>query len=128
VDDQHYVSFIADLVHVTGDAAKRYKERHGAPPKRSGPAIPELVDSVLSGKLRVDDVKDLGANVVFFQDEVALLAQGDIESQSIEELGSGDSLVTLQRQLWMRELLALAEGQPLKQWTRPARLVATTGV
>jgi len=30
--------------------------------------------------------------------------------------------------LWARELRALAEGQPLKQWTRPERLELAVGV
>jgi len=128
VDDDHYVSFIADLVHVTGEAARRYKERHCESTPPSGPSIPELVEAVLAGKLRVDQVKNLGAKVVFFQDDVALLAQGSIHNQRPEKLGAADSLVTLQRKLWMRELSDLAEGRPLKQWNRPARLVATTGV
>ena len=128
VDDDHYVSFIADLVHVTGEAADRYKARHSGSAKRSGPSIAELTDSVLAGRLRVDEVKDLGASVVFFQDEVALLAQGSVETDAREELGAADSLVSLQRNLWKRELSALAAGRPLKEWKRPDRLVAETGV
>jgi 5,5'-dehydrodivanillate O-demethylase oxygenase subunit len=127
VDDGHYVSFIADLVHVTGDAARRYRERHGSSGKTS-PLIAELTAAVLAGSLAVEEVKDLGASVVFFQDEVALLAQGDMASANNEHLGPADSLVSLQREMWTRELKALAEGRPLKQWTRPAQLIATTGV
>jgi 5,5'-dehydrodivanillate O-demethylase len=128
VDDDHYVSFIADLVHVTGEAARRYQERHSGSAKNSPPPIAELAQAVLAGKLNVEDVKDLGANVVFFQDEVALRAQGSVDSHNNEHLGPADSLVALQRELWARELTALAEGQPLKQWTRPAQLIATAGV
>ena len=128
IDDGHYVSFIADLVHVTGDAARRYRERHSGSGKTSPPPIAELAEAVLAGKLNVEDVKDLGASVVFFQDEVALLAQGSVGSQNDEHLGPADSLVALQRELWARELTALAEDRPLKQWTRPAQLIATAGV
>jgi 5,5'-dehydrodivanillate O-demethylase oxygenase subunit len=127
VDDGHYVSFIADLVHVTADAAKRYRERHSSSGKTS-PPIAELTAAVLAGKLTVEEVKDLGASVVFFQDEVALLAQGDVATPTDEHLGPADSLVTLQRKLWARELTALAEGRPLKEWKRPALLIATAGV
>jgi nitrite reductase/ring-hydroxylating ferredoxin subunit len=127
VDDDHYVSFIADLVHVTGDAARRYRERQSTSKKGSLP-IADLTAAVLAGKLAVEDVKDLGASVVFFQDEVALLAQGSILDESDECLGSADSLVALQRQIWTRELTALAEQRQLKVWKRPAQLVATTGV
>jgi 5,5'-dehydrodivanillate O-demethylase oxygenase subunit len=128
VDDGHYVSFIADLVHVTGDTAQRYRERHSGSGKTSPPPIAELTAAVLSGKLAVEDVKDLGASVVFFQDEVALLAQGDVAKQNDEHLGPADSLVALQRKLWARELTALADGRPLKEWKRPAQLIATAGV
>jgi hypothetical protein len=127
VDNEHYVSFIADLVHVTGDAARRYRERHNSSEKTS-PPIAKLTADVLAGRLGVEDVKNLGAGVVFFQDEVALLAQGSIESQSDEHLGPADSLVALQRELWARELTALAEGRQLKEWKRPPQLVATAGV
>jgi hypothetical protein len=33
----------------------------------------------------------------------------------------------LLRKIWARELRALAEGQPLKEWWRPAGLAATSG-
>jgi 5,5'-dehydrodivanillate O-demethylase oxygenase subunit len=128
VDDDHYVSFIADLVHVAGEAARRYRERHRDSGKTSPPSIAELAEAVLAGKLTIDEVKNLGASVVFFQDEVALLAQGDVSTQNNEHLGPADSLVALQRKLWGRELTALAEGRPLKQWTRPSQLIATAGV
>jgi len=32
------------------------------------------------------------------------------------------------RQIWRRELGALAQGGALKQWRRPEKLVATSGV
>jgi hypothetical protein len=34
----------------------------------------------------------------------------------------------LLRQIWRRELRALAEGRPLKPWTRTERIAATSGV
>jgi len=37
-------------------------------------------------------------------------------------------MVVLLREIWARELKALAENRPLKDWRRPARLVAETGV
>jgi len=128
VDDEHYMSFIADLVHVTGEAMQYYKARHSQSVSTSTRSIPKLVEEALAGKLRIEDVTNLGAGVVFFQDEAALLAQGNIADHYDEHLGPADSLVILQRKLWARELTALAEGRPLKRWSRPLRLIASTGV
>jgi 5,5'-dehydrodivanillate O-demethylase len=128
IDDEHYVSFIADLIRVSGDTMQRYKQRHSQPGNIPEQSIPKLVEEVLAGKLRVEDVTNLAARVVFFQDETALLAQGSIQERYEEHLGPADSLVILQRKIWTRELAALAEGRPLKQWLRPQRLVASTGV
>jgi len=46
-----------------------------------------------------------------------------IADRSAERLGRSDTLVILFRQLWSRELRNLAEGKPLKQWTRPSSLI-----
>ena len=128
IDDGHYVSFIADLVHVTGEAMKRYKEHHTQSGNSPEHSIPKLVEEVLAGKLQIEDVTNLGARVVFFQDEAALMAQGSIAEHYEEHLGPADSLVILQRKIWSRELTALAEGRSIKRWARPSRLVASTGV
>ena len=45
-----------------------------------------------------------------------------------ERLGRSDAGVILLRILWKRELTALAEGRPLKQWIRPPEMRATSGL
>jgi 5,5'-dehydrodivanillate O-demethylase len=45
-----------------------------------------------------------------------------------ERLGRSDTALILYRKLWAREMRALAEGRPLKQWRRPERLFATVGI
>jgi 5,5'-dehydrodivanillate O-demethylase len=52
--------------------------------------------------------------------------QGIIADRTRERLGRSDAVVILFRKLWARELRALAEGHPLKQWQRPAALAVTT--
>ena len=59
---------------------------------------------------------------------MAQVGQGRLANRQQERLGRSDVGVILLRRLWQRELRALAEGQPLKQWTRPADLVPTSGV
>lgn len=56
------------------------------------------------------------------QDSVSQVGQGAIWNRQGEHLGHSDVATILRRQIWKRELRALAEGRPLKQWTRPERL------
>jgi 5,5'-dehydrodivanillate O-demethylase oxygenase subunit len=56
---------------------------------------------------------------VKLQDTVSQLGQGAIVDCSTEHFGHSDVRVILVRKVWERELSALAEGRPLKQWVRP---------
>ena len=81
---------------------------------------------MLRGELRVHDIEDY-ANIVLVQDTVAQVGQGIIADREHERLGRSDATLILLRRLWTRELRALAEGQPLKAWSRRERLAATSG-
>jgi 5,5'-dehydrodivanillate O-demethylase len=65
---------------------------------------------------------------VTIQDHVAQQGQGVIADRDRERLGRSDVAVILLRKLWARELQALAEGRPLKEWTRTERLAVTSGL
>ena len=56
------------------------------------------------------------------------VGQGTIADRSDERLGRSDRVVLLMRKIYLRELQALAEGRPLKQWHRSERVLATLGV
>ncbi|HLH23016.1 MAG TPA: Rieske (2Fe-2S) protein, partial [Chloroflexota bacterium] len=126
IDDVTHHSCNVNLVHVTGAAAERYRQRRRepAPP---GAAVNDLAAAVLRSELHTDDLKGHPA-IVNIQDTVAQAGQGAIADREHERLGRSDVAVILLRKLWARELAALAEGRPLKQWTRSAQLVATSGV
>jgi hypothetical protein len=53
------------------------------------------------------------------QDYVAQVGQGTIMNREEEHLGRSDGGVIVLRKIWERELRALAEGRPLKNWSRP---------
>jgi 5,5'-dehydrodivanillate O-demethylase len=64
---------------------------------------------------------------VAIQDAVTQGGQGVIADREHEHLGRNDVGVILYRNLWLRELQALAEGRPLKVWTKPAGLLPGRG-
>ncbi|HEY7067555.1 MAG TPA: Rieske 2Fe-2S domain-containing protein [Chloroflexota bacterium] len=129
VDDEHYTSFVLFLTHATEELAHRYEERQRlrAACLRALAPTGEVAEAVLRGKQRVQDVDDR-PDIVNIQDYVALVGQGAIADRCRERLGRSDAGVILLRRIWERELRALAEGRPLKQWIRPAQLAATSGV
>jgi 5,5'-dehydrodivanillate O-demethylase len=124
LDDTQHLSFNVNLAHVTGEAAERYRQRGR---RASNPEVNELAAAILRGELRMQDLSD-HPNLVNIQDTVAQVGQGVIADRTAERLGRSDVLVILLRKIWARELRALAEGCPLKQWTRTQHLLTTAGV
>jgi 5,5'-dehydrodivanillate O-demethylase len=98
----------------------------------SGSGDPEdvrLGQEILAGRrrLREDDIGPY-AKRVNLQDFVAQAGQGVIADRVHERLGRSDVLVIMFRKIWERELRALHEGRPLKEWKRTQKLAVTSGV
>jgi 5,5'-dehydrodivanillate O-demethylase oxygenase subunit len=129
IDDVSHASFNLSLVHVTGDAAERYRERRRQQRQAVANLLParEMANAVLAGRLRIHDI-DERPDIVNIQDHVAQEGQGAIPKRDSERLGRSDAAIILMRKIWVRELRALLEGTPLKKWTCPEGILATSGV
>jgi 5,5'-dehydrodivanillate O-demethylase len=127
IDDANYVSFNLNHVHITGEARDTYRAWREPLLARMFDNVSASADRVLAGEVTIDEVRDQVVDVVLLQDEVVLDAQGTPPHHQ-DHLGRSDAGVILLRKIWRRELRALAEGKPMKQWNRPAGLVATTGL
>jgi 5,5'-dehydrodivanillate O-demethylase len=122
VDDQHSLQFRIRLVPVTGEAAREYKERRAAQAAKDEMSVTELGESVLSGRIRFQDMEKYMCDkiaLVHAQDYVAQVGQGPIADRGREHPGRSDAGVILFRKIWERELRALKEGRPLKKWALP---------
>ena len=74
------------------------------------------------------DCLDLSPGKLFWmEDYLTQTGQGAIPDRGVEHLGRVDESVSLKRMIWQRELRALAEGRPLKQWTESADLLTSIG-
>jgi len=91
------------------------------------PSAREMADAVLTGSLCIHEIEDR-LDIVNIQDHVAQEGQGAIPDRDSERLGRSDAAVILMRKIWLRELRELAEGRPLKTWSCPKGLLATSGV
>jgi 5,5'-dehydrodivanillate O-demethylase len=119
VDDETHTSFGVDLVHLTGDAAREYEERLHAREAKATVSAEWLTDEVLAGRVDLHDIDWSTTSQFNVQDGVTQVGQGTYADRANEHLGRSDTSVILCRQIWARELRALAEGRPLKQWRTP---------
>lgn len=89
----------------------------------------DVADAVLAGRMRWRDIalRGLGTDMTLIQDRVAMLGQGVIADRVNETLGANDAAIVLLRQVWRRELHALRDGRPLKQWA-PSIPLPTSGL
>src|SRR5262249_22542868 len=100
VDDEQHRAFVAQFIHVTGEAAEAYRaqrERYQAALAAARPSS-EVAADVLAGKLRIQDVEH--PDLVIVQDKVAQAGQGAIADRTRERLGRSDVGVVLLRRIW----------------------------
>lgn len=134
-DDQEHYQFTAYRVPVTEDVAQRIVERRREKRAKELPETLDLARAVLEGRLRLDDIDPNRIDFVIFEDIVSQGGQansfrGTIYNGTIykgvkERLGRADNAVIAVRRVWQRELRALAEGRPLKQWRYHPEMVPT---
>jgi 5,5'-dehydrodivanillate O-demethylase oxygenase subunit len=130
VDDERHISFTVDLVEKSGAELEAHLalRKEQAEQLRAFPSADELVASILRGDLHIDDVPSEHPQLVSIQDDVALGAQRALHLRTPDRLGRSDTQLIQLRTIWLRELRALAAGEPLKNWTWPADLSVTSGV
>ncbi|HJU18425.1 MAG TPA: Rieske 2Fe-2S domain-containing protein [Stellaceae bacterium] len=128
VDDETNLWFLTNLVRVTGADAEAYREKREAYRRRqreAGPAA-ELAREVMAGRVRFAAIDH--PDRVRVQDIAVQAGQGRIADRSRERLGRSDTAIILWRRILERELRAMEEGRPLKEWTpAPAAVVPTLG-
>jgi 5,5'-dehydrodivanillate O-demethylase len=123
IDDEQCVAFDVNLVPgLTGEEGERFRAARRALQEDDPQAPLDFAESVLAGRARVEDMESaFGTYKTFWiEDYVTLVGQGAIPDRAQERLGVTDQWMVLKRMLWQRELKALAEGRPLKEWTSPA--------
>ena len=123
VDDQRHIQFSIHRVPVTGAAAERVAQRRQARRKKIDIDHNRLSEDMLAGRLGMKDVDTERVDLIRLQDDIAQIGQGRIADRTAERLGRGDVGVIMIRRLWTREMQAMADGRPLKNWTRTPDIV-----
>jgi 5,5'-dehydrodivanillate O-demethylase len=128
VDDETNMWFITNHVRVTGAAADSYLEKREQYLRRQGGpgSAVALAQEVMAGRVPFADIDH--PDRVRVQDIAVQAGQGRIADRSNERLGRSDLAIILWRRMLERELRAMDEGGPVKEWTpAPAAIVPTLG-
>ena len=128
IDDESHTQFTVYAVRVPPDQVEEYTKRQkDRVAKRTIPKE-ELAEAILMGRMRLDEVDPDTTDIVRLEDDIAQIGQGVIPDRDQDRLGRSDASVILRRKLWARELRALAQGGPLKQWVYDAEAQQVEGM
>ncbi len=123
IDDESHTAFMVRRFLASNDVAAGIIDRIRATVSKRTDNHVELARAILAGKIRLEDIDPKSTDYFRLQDDVAQMGQGAITDRRLDRLGRSDAGPIMVRKLWLRELKALAAGEPLKQWRRPAELV-----
>jgi 5,5'-dehydrodivanillate O-demethylase len=118
-DDNNHYLFLVYRCEVAPANVAVFRERMMGVFKEISRLKPniEVARDVLEGRMRMIDVPEQRDDIIIVQDEIAQLGQGVIVDRTTEHLSPiNDAPILLLRQIWRRELTALRDGKPLKQW------------
>ena len=125
VDDSHSVSYSTDWIPLQGQAAKEFQQRRQQARgtfSAMASSHNDLGEAVLEGRMELKEI-DQRTNMyqLFLTEDYAVqVGQGAVADRTRERLGQADVGTFLLRKIWERELRALDQGRPLKQWNTPA--------
>ncbi|HXP93155.1 MAG TPA: Rieske 2Fe-2S domain-containing protein [Candidatus Binatia bacterium] len=129
IDDENHIEFHLVHVHLASDVvdeayAQRWKQFANAEEEGH-----KVAQAVLRGEIPYDDIPKLCHHVPLAQDEVCQAGQGAIADRrkDVEHLGRSDVAIITLRKLWSTELKALAEGRPLRKFSRPEGMLPEAG-
>lgn len=115
-DDENHLVFVTQEVRISEDELPEYR-RHYADylAERQAMPVKEYGERIVAGELYLADALN-HPNLVTLEDYIAQVGQGRLVDRSQDHLSRTDKGVMLLRQIWLRELRALKEGRPVKNW------------
>ena len=119
--DQAFMAFDVTHTPIEGDEAKAYAESRYTQQEAEAEIRWDQAEKILAGEMTLEDLPaDMGAYTSFaIEDYVTQVGMGPLSERGVEHLAATDTKVAMLRRLWLREVSALLEGRPVKQWRLP---------
>jgi 5,5'-dehydrodivanillate O-demethylase oxygenase subunit len=110
IDDVSTLSFTVNRVGASEENIRQLAEAQ---------SYEELTRQVMDCEIALDDIDPTHPLLPIIQDTVSIGGQGTIAHRELEHLGRSDIGVAMMRRIWEREMKAIRDGAPLKEWRRP---------
>jgi 5,5'-dehydrodivanillate O-demethylase len=119
-DENHMMFFLFIAAHLSPDVGARVAAgvRDARKYLTSLPPVEQVVQEVLTGKRRWDDIEER-PDQVLIEDGIVLCGQGVLPDRSQNRLGHSDAAIIILRKLYARELAAIEAGEPLTKFPTP---------
>jgi 5,5'-dehydrodivanillate O-demethylase oxygenase subunit len=116
-EDESHILFMTQHAKVSAEEMPQWREAWDAFHARiaGNPRPRAVARDILDGKYTLNDVLDHPL-LLLIEDAVAQQGQGEIVDRGLERLGRTDVGIVAMRRVFERELRAIAEGQPTKNW------------
>ena len=126
VNDRAHAAFDVTHTPLEGEDALAYRKSRA---EQEAEAVErwDLAEKVLAGEMMLEDLpQDMSGYTSFtIEDYCTQVGQGSIRERGEEFLAPSDEGPLFQRQLWLREINAMAKGKPMKDWTLPSQPFTT---
>jgi 5,5'-dehydrodivanillate O-demethylase len=121
VNDRTFVSFDVTHTPLVGEEAKRYAQVRFETQEKESNTRWDLAEKIMAGEMTPEEIPDeLSAYTSFsIEDYATQVGQGPIAGRGKENLGRTDAKLLLLRRMWLREVGAMLEGNPLTEWKIP---------
>ena len=116
-DDENHRLYLTQNVHIPEEDMDGWRDTHLRFNARVAAARPvaEIVAEILAGKSHITDYLD-HPHLLILEDIITQRGQGTLTDRSEELLGRSDVGVANMRKVFLREMDAVAQGQPTKEW------------
>jgi 5,5'-dehydrodivanillate O-demethylase len=128
VNDASHAAFDVTNTPLEGAQARAYLEAR-AEQEEEAETRWDLAEAILAGEMTLEDLPaDMSAYTSFtIEDYVTQVGQGPIRGRGAEHLAASEARLVLLRRLWLREVNALIDGQPLTDWRIPTEPLSGGG-
>ena len=118
IDDENHLWLITSNVTVSGADVDAYRAKRAEYHQKIAAARParDLAVELMAGQHNYSQMQH--PDLVIVQDIAVQAGQGRIADRQHERLGRSDVAIILWRKILARELRAIADGRPVKNWTR----------
>jgi 5,5'-dehydrodivanillate O-demethylase len=126
INDKSFVAFDVTTTPLFGEEARAF-EANRTRQEVEAESRWDLAEKILAGDMTIEEIPDeLSAYTSFaIEDYVTQVGQGPVAGRGQENLGRTDAKPVMVRRIWLREISAMLEGRPMKDWTIPSEPIGS---